>query len=217
MWFNKKIRPKRIKKVNTRNLKKNGIEVIDHLPFLDKPNFKDPMEIAERMMILVAVFQLHLGAPNEIIKQWLSGNELMDKLTEEELFFLNTKYAELPEQSQTDIYWYIEAVWSFAWVGGLHNNLTFNTGVENSLITLIPNIQKNESTKQFISNFKFRNQIEIFEMLDKFYRVHWFARNSNLTGEKSDKVSLDIIIERRKALEYTVYESFKWDMIPLDT
>ena len=54
-------------------------------------------------------------------------------------------------------------------------------------------------------------------MLDKIYRAHWFARNNELKGEKSEKVDLDIIIERRKALEYTCYKEFEWDEISLDT
>jgi hypothetical protein len=217
MWFNKKIKPEKIKDTNTKMLRSNGIEVIEHLPFLDKPEFRDSEKIARRMMVLQALFQLHLDAPNEIIKKWLDENGLLDDLTEKELNFLDTQYEDLPEQSQTDIYWCVEAIWAFAWIGGLHNNLTFNTGVEDSLVTLIPNIQQSESTEQFISNFELRKQSEVFEMLDKFYRTHWFARNNNLAGGKSDKVDLDIIIERRKALEYAVYKELEWDDISLDT
>ena len=131
--------------------------------------------------------------------------------------YLETKYSELPEQTQTDIYWFVEAIWTFAWIGGLHNNLTLNTGVEDSLTTLIPNIARNEPAEKFISNFRLRKKIEIFEMLDKIYRAHWFARNNELKGEKSEKVDLDIIMERRKALEYTCYKEFEWDEISLDT
>ena len=54
-------------------------------------------------------------------------------------------------------------------------------------------------------------------MLDKFYRAHWFARNNDLTGKKSDKVDMDLIMERRKALEYICYAEYEWDNISLDT
>lgn len=198
-------------------MRSSGIEVIEHLPCLDNPEFREPKEIARRTLVLTALFQLHLQAPREIIKKWLEENGLLTSLNVEELKYLETEYSELPEQTQTDIYWFVEAIWTFAWVGGFHNNLTLNTGVEDSLATLIPNIAKNEPAKKFISEFKLRNQLEIFEMLDKFYRTHWFARNNNLTGKKSDKVDLDIIMERRKALEYTVYKEFDWDEISLDT
>ena len=217
MWFQKKIKPEKIKISNTRQLRSSGIEVIDHLPYLDNPEFREPVKIARRMMILTALFQLNLEAPKNVIKKWLEENGLITYLTVEELGYLETEYSELPEQTQIDIYWFVEAIWTFAWIGGLHNNLTLNTGVEDSLATLIPNIAKNEPAEKFISDFSLRNQIEIFEILDKFYRAHWFAKNNDLTGKKSDKVDLDIIMGRRKSLEFTVYKEFDWNEISLDT
>ena len=217
MWFKKKIKPESIKIKNTKELKSNGIEVIDHLPYLEYPNFRDSKDIAERMMILLALFQLHLGAPTEIIKRWIEVNGLQDNLTDEEKQFLNINYKDLPEQDQINIYWYIEAIWAFAWVGGLHNNLSFNSGVEDFLATILPNIKNSDPADPFISDFKIRNELEIFEMLDRFYRAHWFARNNNLTGKESDKVDLDLIMERRKALEYVCYKANEWDEISLDT
>lgn len=217
MWFQKKINPEKVKDRNTKQLRSSGIDVIEHLPYLDNPEFREPDEIARRTLVLTALFQLHLQAPKDIIRKWLEENELITYLTEDELEYLETEYSELPEQTQTDIYWFVEAIWTFAWVGGLHNNLTLNTGVEDSLVTLIPNIAKNETAEKFITDFRLRNQIEIFEMLDKLYRAHWFARNTNLTGNQSNKVDLDIIMERRKALEYTVYKEFNWNEISLDT
>lgn len=217
MWFNRKIKPEKIKTDNTKELRSIGIDVIDHLPFLEEPEFRDEEQVARRMMVLLALFQLYLEAPNEIIKNWLEENGLISELTEEELEYLETRYSDLPKQSQIDIYWLVESIWTFAWIGDLHNNLTFDTGVEDSLVTLIPNIHQNEATSTFISNFKLRTKFEIFSMLDRFYRAHWFARNNHLTGKKSDKVDLDIITERRKALEYTVYKEYEWNEISLDT
>lgn len=217
MWFRKKIDAEKIKKSNTKKLRLMGIKLIEHLPMLDKPEFRDSEKVARRMMVLLALFQLYLNAPNDIIEKWLDENGLLTELTEEEQMYLKTNYSNLPEQSQIDIYWYIESIWAFAWIGGLHNKLTFNTNVEDSLITLIPNIHENESAIKFIADFEIRNQFEIFEMLDNFFRAHWFARHNNLRGKKSKKADLDIIMERRKALQYTVYKEYEWDNISLDT
>ncbi|MCP2045812.1 DUF4272 domain-containing protein [Pontibacter sp. HSC-36F09] len=217
MWFNQKIKPEDVKLKNTKFLRSNGIDVIEHLPYLDTPNFRDPEQIAKRMMVQLAIFQLHLEAPNRIIKKWIEDNELSDFLTSGEMKYLQSDYQDLPEQDQIDIYWYVEAIWTFAWIGGLHNKLTFNTGVEDSLASMTPKIEKNEPAESFIKKFKLRSRLEIFEMLDKFYRAHWFARNNDLTGKESDKVDLDIIMERREALEYTCYNEYEWDSISLDT
>ena len=217
MWFNRKINPEKIKIKNTKVLRKNGINVIEHLAYLENPKFRESKKVAKRMMTLLGLFQLHLKAPNGMIKKWIDENELTNILTTEESEFLKKDYKKLPKQNQIDIYWYIEAIWTFAWIGGFHDNLTFNTGVENSLASHLPNIERNESAKPFIDKFKFRKEIEIFTMLDKFYRAHWFARNNNLKGITSEKVELDIILERRKALEFTCYDEFDWDEISLDT
>jgi len=217
MWFNQKIKPEDVKLKNTKLLRSNGIDVIEHLPYLDAPSFRDSEQIAKRMMVQLAIFQLHLEAPNQIIKKWIEDNELSDFLTADEMRYLQSDYQDLPEQDQIDIYWYVEAIWTFAWIGGLHNKLTLNTGVEDSLASMTPKIEKNESAASFIRKFKLRNRLEIFEILDKFYRAHWFARNNDLTGKESDKVDLDIIIERRKALEYTCYNEYEWESISLDT
>ena len=217
MWFNQKIKPEEIKSRNTKLLRSNGIEVIEHLPYLDNPSFRESEQIAKRMMVQLAIFQLYLEAPNQIIKKWIEDNGLSDHLTSDEMRYLQSDYQDLPEQDQIDIYWYVEAIWTFAWIGGLHNKLTFNTGVEDSLASMIPKIEKNESAEVFIKKFKLRSRLEIFDMLDKFYRVHWFARNNDLTGKESDKVDLYTILERRKALEYTCYNEYEWDSISLDT
>ena len=217
MWFKRKIDPEEIKIKNTKTLRKNGIEVIEHLPHLETPEFREPKQVAKRMMALLGLFQLHLEAPKEIIKAWIETNKLTETLTTEESEFLNQDYKELSEQNQINIYWYVETIWTFAWIGGLHSHLTFNTGVEDTLASYLPNIERNESAKPFIDKFKLRSEVEIFTMLDKFYRAHWFARNNNLKGITSDKVDLDIIMERRKALEFACYKELDWDDISLDT
>jgi hypothetical protein len=217
MFFRKEIQPEKIKKKNTKELQRLGIEVIDHLPFLDQASFRDSKEIAKRIMILTALFQLHLEAPKDIIKSWIEKNGLIENLTEKEKEYLKVDYKELPEQDRINIYWYVEALWTFAWIGGMHESLSFNTGVEDSLATMLPNIANGDLAEPFISKYKLRKQSEIFEILDKFYRAHWFARNNNLQGIESEKADLDIIMERRKALEFTCYSYNEWNEISLDT
>lgn len=217
MWFKRKIIPEKIKLKNTKKLRSQGIDVIAHLPFLDKPEFRDSEEVAKRMMVLLALFQLHLRAPVALINDWIEFNGLEKSITEAEKKYLQLDYQNLLEQDQIDIYWFIEAIWAFAWIGGLHNNLTFNSGVEDSLASMLPNIENGESAESFIAGYQLRSEFELFNMLDKFYRTHWFARNNQLTGKTSDKVNLDLIVERRKALEFVCYSQIAWDDISLDT
>ena len=217
MLFNRKLNPEKIKVKNQRLLKSEGLHVIDHLPILDKPQFRSNKEIAERALVLMAIFQLSLEAPRDIITTWLQENNLYNSLTEEECEYLEADFNDLTEQNQANIYWSIEALWAFVWVGKHHNALTLNTPVEDSLATMLPNIANNESAKPFLQSFKARKDSETFEMLDKLYRAHWFARQKHLNNEPTDLVDLDIIMERRKTLEFCCYSDIPWNEISLDT
>ena len=191
--------------------------MIDHLPYLDQPRFRSSTAVANRCMVLAALVQLHFRAPRNHLTNWLKENQLYGKITAHESQLLETEYSDLPQQSQTDVYWFVEAIWALAWVGGLHSNLSLNTPVEDSLASLLPSVEQMEPAEEFVRGFTLRDESEVFETLDYFYRAHWFARNSQIVGSKSDRVDLDIIMERRKALEWVCDSSLDWDEIPLDT
>ena len=108
----------------------------------------------------------------------------------------------MSNQQKVNLSWSIEAIWALTWVGNKHKNLTFNTIVEDTLASSLPDFKNNESSNNFISNFECRSENEIYKKLDLFYRAHWFAKHKNLNGEKTDLVNHSIIIERRTALEW---------------
>ncbi|REK61603.1 MAG: DUF4272 domain-containing protein [Bacteroidetes bacterium] len=211
------IDPEKIKTENTSYLKGIGIEVIDHLPYIEVNEFQEDENVAKRCLVLAALLQLYFGAPNDFIESWLKENNLTEYLTSEEQKVLNTSQDDLSDQDKTDLYWTIEAIWALAWVGNKHNDLTFNTGVEDSLANMLPSFRDNESSESFINGFKIRSKEEIFTKLDQFYRAHWFARNNSLNGKENSEIDIDLIMERRKALEWVCNKAEKWDEVSLDT
>ena len=211
------IDPEKIKHKNTKYLRGIGIDVIDHLPFIDLNSFRDKKDIAKRCLVMAALLQLHFDAPNDFIENWLVENNLIQYLSPNEKHILSTKHNELKDQEQSDLYWTIEGIWALAWVGKKHDNLSFNTEVENSLSNMLPSFEKNESGIGFIDEFNIRSEKEIFTKLDQFYRAHWFARNNNLNENPNSIVNIDIIMERRKALEWACNNKEEWDEISLDT
>jgi len=211
------INPKKIKSENTKLLNEMGISVIDWLPHLDKTKFRNSKEVAERCVVLAALLQIHFGAPNDFIEDYLSSNGLMNSLTANEKERLSRNFDDWSDQEKIDINWSIEAIWALVWIGGKHSNLTFNTFVEDSLASMLPQFQEKEPVDSFIKNFSLLSKKLIFKELDKFYRAHWFARNSSLEGTQNEQVNLSIVMERRKALEWVCDASLDWDDIPLDT
>ncbi len=64
---------------------------------------------------------------------------------------------------------------------------------------------------------RLRSHEELFRMLDLYYRLHWWTRNAQLTGQDTGEVRLDIIMERRKALEWIMDANCDWDSVELST
>jgi len=215
--FGFKINPEKIKKKNTKLLRKRGIDVVEHLPWIEIAKQRSDVEIARRCIVLASLLQLHFGAPKELIGKYLKDNNLLDSVTPEENKLLEVDLEELEEQEKIDLYWVIEAVWALAWVGEKHDNLTLNTGVESSLAGMLPNFHEEQPAESFITSFCSRKQVDVFEKLDMFYRAHWFARNNELSGKESSLVDLSIIMERRKALEWVSDSHEQWDDISLHT
>jgi hypothetical protein len=54
-------------------------------------------------------------------------------------------------------------------------------------------------------------------MRDLSYRFHWWTRDAQLKGQGTGYERLDIVMERRKALEWILDCEMDWDDIPLCT
>lgn len=211
------ISPRRIKIENTKALRKAGIEVIDHLPAIDECQTRSPTAVASRWLAMAALLQLHFEAPEEFVEKYLLDNGLSEAWSSEERQLLDKGYHNLERQQRTDLYWTIEAIWALAWAGKKHDALSLNTAVEDGLASMLPDFQEEEPAQPYIVGYHLRSKKELFTKLDMLYRAHWFARNKDLSGGSSPLVDLDIIVERRKALEWVCDNQQEWDEISLDT
>ena len=86
-----------------------------------------------------------------------------------------------------------------------------------TLVNFVPNIQKNEPAKSFIKSFKLRSYKQIYEILDLYYRAHWFVRDARLCNEDTKDFNYSTIISRRSALEWIFDTKSDWDDIELST
>lgn len=116
-----------------------------------------------------------------------------------------------------NLYWYIEALWALMWVGRLIDELPFDEGVGSELASLCPAIQRNEAGTKLSGNMQLRTREDLFRMLDLYYRLHWWPWNSQLNGKDTGSVRLDVIMERRKALEWVMDPSCDWDNVEMST
>jgi uncharacterized protein DUF4272 len=125
---------------------------------------------------------------------------------------------DISEQDEVDLYWYLEALWALAWVGSFIDELPIDSPVGDELASFLPNLQIDEGPESFSNRFELRSPGEIYRMLDLYYLAHWYARDGHLRNYATGVFSLDVIMERRKALEWVLdSEIDDWDHTPEST
>jgi Domain of unknown function (DUF4272) len=212
------LEPLEIKVESERIIKALGGEICDWLPWLDRTNPRESTEVADRALVLHAMLQIYFGAPVHVIASWIKTNRLEVSLSRQDRSTLNKQLSELTEQERTNIYWYIEALWAMVWAGQLVENLAVDQSVGDNLASLLPNLQLKEDASSFRRRFALRPFEQIYRMLDLYFRAHWYARNGHLNGYSTEPFNLDVIMERRRALEWISDGTISdWEETPEDT
>lgn len=207
-----------VKRDNEAIIRGHGGQICDWLPWPDpRAPLRDVQAVARRALVLNAMLQIAFQAPIPIIKRWISENGLDDDLVESERAILDKSNAELTGQERANLFWYVEALWALAWAGGLVDQLPFDKRAGDNLASLSPNLQQNEDGSKFFGRMRLRPHDELFRMLDLYYRLHWWARDAQLQGRPADGVSLDIVMERRKALGWVLDARDDWDNVEMST
>jgi hypothetical protein len=212
------IEPDAVKRESEAIIQRAGGQICDWLPVLDRDiQPRDLDAIVRRALILNAMLQIYFKAPVAVIKDWITLNGLADDLSQSEREILEKEDDDLTDQQRINLYWYIETLWTLVWAGQLIPALPFDESVGNSLASLCPSLQRNEDGSKLSKKMRLRPRDELFRMLDLYYRLHWWTRNAGLTGQDTGVVRLDIIMERRKALEWIMDPGCDWDNVQEDT
>ncbi len=93
-----------------------------------------------------------------------------------------------------------------------------NNVVEEKYNNLFALIQSYNSFDEFKRNCKMRSHSEILDMLDLYYNYHWVCVEKRLRPDtESGGLNEEIVMERRRALEWLICRDKTWDDISLDT
>jgi hypothetical protein len=207
-----------VKRQSEAIIQRAGGQICDWLGHLDEeaqPRHLDA--VIRRALILNAIIQIYFGAPIAFIKDWITRNGLASDLSESERKILAKDNDDLTDQERTNIYWYMEALWALVWSGQLIEELQFEQCVGNNLASLCPNLQRNEDGGKLSQTMRLRSREELFRMLDLYFRLHWWTRSAKLTSQDTGAVRLEIIVERRKALEWIMDSECDWDNVEMST
>jgi hypothetical protein len=130
---------------------------------------------------------------------------------------LNKKNDELTEQEKINIFWFNEDLWALMWAGNLINDLPIDKCVEDRMVKLCPNLENGENDSKFRGEIEIKSKDELYKELDLYYRAHWYTEDGRINNYPTGNISGDIIMERRKALEWINDNTLDWDNISMGT
>lgn len=197
-------------------LGQNKIPINRNLPVLDNLQLRSKEDIASRLVIQYALAGLADEVSPEFIKEWLEENNLFNKLDDYERNFLVVK--SLNDEQINELSWKQESLWTLCWVGKLVAELGFPVG-ECDLSNVFSIIPPDVDCQDFISNFSVRDEWEVIREVDLYYCLHSSYRHPELWAEKDfpGALKVEVLLERRLALEWVVEPNAAWQDISLDT
>lgn len=126
---------------------------------------------------------------------------------------------ECDEHVAVNVSWTVECSYSLAWVLGLVTTEEMEApGESEGDHGLFQFIQPFHNFEDFKASCNLRQPSEIMDMLDLYYNYHWACVDNRLTPDTNcGELNEEVVMERRKALEWLICKDKNWDSISLDT
>ncbi len=222
---NKFVSPEERKRKNEEYIKQKGIAYLETLPLVETSlavELKDLDTICQRAIASLLAIQLasdiQLNNNYEeskelflgLLKEYKVENQLLAK--EKRLF--NHTYS---KQDAIDVTWNYEAYWSLVWALGLIDDIKDASEICDCMkaITLVGDCYDYE---EFKNKCKLRSIEEVLDMLDLYYRYHWACEEKRINPDTSiGNLNPEVVMERRKGLEWLISKLTDWDDIALNT
>lgn len=220
---NKTISPEERRANNNAFIKSLGIMCYEQLPVIEKvEKIKDIDTICKRAIACFLSCQLacdinednDVEESTEFFKELLERYEVSDKLYENEKQLFTGNYT---KQNAINIAWEYESYWALVWVLGLIDDIKMSDEIcdcEKAIALFV----ENEDYNEFKKSCKLRSIDEILDMTDLYFRYHWACVEKSIKPETEiGNINPDVVIERRKALEWVISDEYDWNNISLDT
>jgi hypothetical protein len=205
---------KAIKTANDKLILEQGYRVNEWLPILDDPKIRSLEEIKGRISIMNAVINIAFEAPTHEIKNWIIKHKLTKYLSESEQLIIDKPNDHLNNFELNSMMWYLESLWTLMWVVDMIDSLDANEKVGDNMSGLLPDLENEEDNSKVDKVQSLKPELEIYTMLDYYYRLHWYVVDSRINGVKI-KLTEGVIYERRKALEWVLNKDSNWDSVEM--
>jgi hypothetical protein len=203
-----------IKATNDKLILEQGYRINEWLPVLDDTKIRSLEDIKGRISIMNAVINIAFEAPTHEIKNWIIKHKLTKHLSESEQLIIDKPNDHLNNFELNSIMWYLESLWALMWVVEMIETLDAKVPVSDNMASLLPDLEQEESNEKVDKVQNLRPELEIYTMLDYYYRLHWFVTDSRINGVKI-KLTEGVIYERRKALEWVMNRDCDWDSVEM--
>lgn len=220
-----KISSEERRKKSNEKIKKLGIAYLDTLPLVEdseQAKLRSLDDICKRAIACLLSTQLaydisennNYNESKELFSNLLKKYKVQDNLISKEKKLFDKRYK---EQDVIDVVWTYEAYWSLVWALGLIDNIEYPKEICDcqKAITLVGDCANYE---EFKSQCKLRDIEEILDMLDLHYRYHWATTEKRINPETPiGELNPDVVVERRRGLEWLISDIDDWNEISLDT
>lgn len=190
-----------------------GMTVNQSLPLLESCSIERTAdEIIGRALCIHALAACAYGFNNKKAMAWLEREGLWSSLTMQEILFLDKL-----DGPRTRYQHRVEALWAMSWSLSIVSKMDLLVGCDPSFVLILPNLKSNESSLEYKSKAKLRDEIEIVSRADLMYCLHWSLQNAAIThSHASPRIPLYAVEQRRLALDW-ILSSEEWEEISLDT
>lgn len=182
-----------------------------------KDELRSSEEIAKRALVLSALISI-VFKKNSLsdVVSWLKQENLWSELAPSELSFINDPSN---EKLHINISWRSEALVVLLWSINKLDSLPSLTELcdVNAVQSLV--IEPPNSTADFISSSRLRDEEEIETEYEIVYESHWKVRDAQIHKKPiPDQLNPGVVYERHFGFNYVVgYCGLPWDEITTDT
>lgn len=206
-------------------IKNKGIACLETLPLLEdstQVKLKSLDDICKRSIATLLAIQLacDIGENNDydeskqLFTKLLDKYDVKDELLDKEKRLFDGTYS---MQDAIDVAWSYEAYWALLWALGMVDDISYPVDICDCE-QAIRAVGDSKDYKDFVSKCNLRDIEEILDMLDLYYRYHWACVEKQINPNTSiGNLNSEVVMERRRGLEWLVSDKKDWNDISLDT
>lgn len=206
-------------------IKDKGIACLETLPLLEdstQVKLKSLDDICKRAVATLLAIQLacDIGENNDYEESKQLFTKLLDKygvkgeLLDKEKRLFDRTYT---MQDAIDVAWSYEAYWSLLWALGMVDDISYPSDICDCE-KVIKAVGDSKDYEEFVNKCQLRDIEEILDMLDLYYRYHWACVEKQVNPDTPiGKLNDEVVMERRRGLEWLVSKEKDWNNISLDT